>query len=79
MSYTLKPLSRAHWDTLKEEIEKEEDTEEPQDMPGSETNSIAEDTRGGKGKGIVLDASREVRLKLYTGQVFTFLSCVHPC
>jgi hypothetical protein len=50
-------------------------------VPKSETNSIADVPRPSHGKGagghghgvdkdgIVLDASREVRVKLYTGQV----------
>lgn len=40
------------------------------DIPSSETNSINDVTQTLKGdKGIILDAAREVRIKLYMGQV----------
>ncbi len=41
-------------------------------IPQSETTSICDVTQSVKEKGVVLDAAREVRLRLYMGQVRTF-------
>lgn len=38
-------------------------------MPVSETNSMYDVTRSSKDAGVILDACREVRIKLYMGQV----------
>jgi phosphatidylinositol-3,4,5-trisphosphate 3-phosphatase/dual-specificity protein phosphatase PTEN len=38
-------------------------------LPLSETNSMYDVTQSAKERGVVLDADREVRMKLYMGQV----------
>ena len=81
--YTLVPLSDRRWEGLKEEIHQSSggDVEETgQEKTPSETGSIdanldaAEEEKEKRSslavsKGIVLDAGREVRVKLYMGQV----------
>lgn len=45
-------------------------------IPQSETTSICDVTQGVKERGVVLDAAREVRLRLYMGQVRTFYTVI---
>ncbi|KII91188.1 hypothetical protein PLICRDRAFT_156068 [Plicaturopsis crispa FD-325 SS-3] len=74
MQYTLRPLSDEKWDSFKEEIEEDKPAREGADTDGggvpSETNSIRDVTLPVTSEGVVLDAGREVRVKLYMGQVF---------
>lgn len=42
------------------------------DIPASEVNSMYDLTQSIKENGVVLDAGREVRIKLYMGQVGFF-------
>ncbi|GLB39123.1 hypothetical protein LshimejAT787_0602850 [Lyophyllum shimeji] len=71
--YTLQPLSTQKWDAIRSEVRQEpgerHDLDEAE-VPGSENSSIEDLTQGAKERGIVLDAGREVRVKLYMGQVF---------
>lgn len=78
ITYALVPLSDATWDDMREAIKHEEpkskatigDADEGE-MPTSETNSMYDVTRSAtaaKHAGVILDASREVRIKLYMGQ-----------
>lgn len=66
---------------MKDEIEHEKPSEQAEadpEMPGSEVNSIHDITKAHgaatptskSSTGVVLDATREVRLRLYMGQVF---------
>ncbi|KAJ7484720.1 phosphatases II [Mycena latifolia] len=73
VTYTLRPLSESGWvhirDALKEGgVPATEDLEV--DVPASEVNSMYDVTQSAKERGVVLDAGREVRVKLYMGQVF---------
>ncbi|KAJ7593470.1 phosphatases II [Mycena floridula] len=72
--YTLRPLSDAGWSAMREAIEHEKPpvVNDDEAMPTSESNSIYDGTGSIKKpkSGVVLDASREVRMKLYMGQVF---------
>ncbi|KAG6853409.1 hypothetical protein C0991_004640 [Blastosporella zonata] len=69
--YTLSPLSNQNWDTLRHKLETE-DKPNPEDVngPASETSSLYDIAQSAKERGVVLDAGREVRIKLYMGQVF---------
>ncbi|KAJ4466927.1 hypothetical protein C8J55DRAFT_439273 [Lentinula edodes] len=73
-TYILHPLSEKNWKDFRQEIEgsEKEYTVKPEDIdiPASEANSIYDITQNVKEKGVVLDAGREVRVKLYMGQVF---------
>ncbi|KAF7430287.1 Telomerase protein component 1 [Pleurotus ostreatus] len=73
-AYTLRPLNSDAWSDLRSGL-KPSGGEGVQldgvNIPSSETNSIYDVTQTLKGdKGIILDAAREVRIKLYMGQVF---------
>lgn len=66
MKYELRPLSDANWTLVKSKIEG--DGQSP--VVESEEASIQDIARTvNNGDGIVLDANREVRVKLYIGQV----------
>ncbi|KAG6909919.1 hypothetical protein DXG01_014439 [Tephrocybe rancida] len=69
--YKLSPLTNQKWGNLRNKLEKE-DKLNPEDVegPASETSSLYDVTQNAKEQGVVLDAGREVRIKLYTGQVF---------
>ncbi|RDB30349.1 Phosphatidylinositol 3,4,5-trisphosphate 3-phosphatase and dual-specificity protein phosphatase PTEN [Hypsizygus marmoreus] len=78
-TYTLRPLTEQKWDAFRDELEHKGTGTDAADVaadldeakvPVSETNSINEATQSAKEKGVVLDAGREVRMKLYMGQVF---------
>ncbi|KAI0088840.1 phosphatases II [Irpex rosettiformis] len=72
VSFTLRPLSKANWESIRTDIEKDP---VKQDVEGTvveaEEASIHDVTdKGDSEEGIVLDANREVRVKLHIGQVF---------
>lgn len=72
-AYTLRPLNSDAWSDLRSGLKLSGGEGVQLDgvnIPSSETNSIYEVTQTLKGdKGIILDAAREVRIKLYMGQV----------
>ncbi|KAI0341469.1 phosphatases II [Trametopsis cervina] len=72
LAYTMRPLSQDTWNSLRTEIE-----EEGNRTPAQETTSDPEETslhditaKIDASEGVILDANREVRVKLYMGQVF---------
>ncbi|KAF5373961.1 hypothetical protein D9758_000712 [Tetrapyrgos nigripes] len=75
-TYRLQPLSTAKWKNIEEDlkqaaagdINKTEELEH--NIPPSENNSMYDIMQSAKENGVVLDAAREVRVKLYMGQVF---------
>ncbi|KAJ6590565.1 phosphatases II [Mycena vulgaris] len=74
LTYTLKPLSESGWvnirDALKESGGAPQTEDLEVDVPASEVNSMYDVTQSAKERGVVLDAGREVRVKIYMGQVF---------
>ncbi|KAG6857038.1 hypothetical protein H0H87_010392 [Tephrocybe sp. NHM501043] len=69
--YTLSPLTTQKWDSLRNTLETEDKPSlEDFDGPASETSSLYDATQSAKERGVILDAAREVRIKLYMGQVF---------
>ncbi|KAK0459561.1 uncharacterized protein EV420DRAFT_1269032 [Desarmillaria tabescens] len=74
VTFVLKPLSTAKWKNLQEEVNQDSRVDvsslDEIGIPQSETTSISDATQGVKERGIVLDATREVRLRLYMGQIF---------
>lgn len=66
-------MSETIWRDFRQELEggEKEYTVKPEDIdiPASEANSMYDITQNVKEKGVVLDAGREVRVKLYMGQV----------
>ncbi|KAK0240302.1 phosphatases II [Armillaria nabsnona] len=74
ITFVLKPLSTAKWKNLQEEVNQDSRGDVPSldeaGIPQSETTSICDVTQGVKERGVVLDAAREVRLRLYMGQIF---------
>ncbi|KAL0578887.1 Telomerase protein component 1 [Marasmius crinis-equi] len=75
ITYTLNPLSDKRWKNIQDQLEKAKKGEavvNPEDfnIPASEANSMYDLTESVKDRGVVLDASREVRIKLYMGQIF---------
>lgn len=78
-TYALRPLSNDNWVDLRDGLPEDNSTLHPHptnSAPISETNSVNELTPSVKDiDGVVLDAGREVRVKLYMGQVsYTFSS-----
>ncbi|KAF8189895.1 hypothetical protein K438DRAFT_1592985 [Mycena galopus ATCC 62051] len=72
LTYTLHPLSESGWVNIRESLQETDgapDTDEI-DVPASEANSMYDVTQSAKERGVVLDAGREVRVKVYMGQVF---------
>ncbi|KAF4581672.1 Telomerase protein component 1 [Pleurotus pulmonarius] len=73
-AYTLRPLNSDAWSDLRDGLKPpvgEGVQLDGVNIPSSETNSIYDVTQTLKeDKGIILDATREVRIKLYMGQVF---------
>ncbi|KAF7336087.1 Phosphatases II [Mycena sanguinolenta] len=71
LSYTLHPLTESGWVDIRESLA---ETEEPDtidvDVPASEVNSMYDVIQSAKERGVVLDADREVRVKVYMGQIF---------
>lgn len=68
----MRPLSETNWSELREELKHDPEEHIESDgvnLPASETNSMYDLTQSVKEKGVVLDAGREVRVKLYMGQV----------
>ncbi|KAJ7076063.1 phosphatases II [Mycena belliarum] len=75
LTYTLRPLTESGWVHLRDEIKEGGDAQQAVenvevDVPVSAANSIYDVTQSAKERGVVLDAGREVRVKLYMGQVF---------
>ncbi|THU78172.1 phosphatases II, partial [Dendrothele bispora CBS 962.96] len=79
-TYTLRPLTTKKWETVVEGLKAAADASGPDNavseegiqhqIPASENNSMYDITQSATEKGVVLDAGREVRVKLYMGQVF---------
>ncbi|KAJ6571746.1 phosphatases II [Mycena capillaripes] len=72
LTYTLHPLSESGWVNIRNALQETEgvpDVDEV-DVPASEANSMYDVTQSAKERGVVLDAGREVRVKVYMGQVF---------
>ncbi|KAF7323923.1 Phosphatases II [Mycena kentingensis (nom. inval.)] len=73
-TYNLLPLTESGWvnirNTLEETTEGPETEDLDADLPASEANSMHDVTQSLTGRGIVLDAGREVRVKIYMGQIF---------
>ncbi|KAJ6499724.1 phosphatases II [Mycena vitilis] len=72
LTYTLHPLSENSWVNIRDSLAESEggpNTDEV-DLPASETTSMNDVTPSAKEHGVVLDAGREVRVKVYMGQVF---------
>ncbi|KAJ7787158.1 phosphatases II [Mycena olivaceomarginata] len=71
-TYTLHPLSESGWVNIREALQETEDVPATDDIdiPASEANSMYEVTQSVKQGGVVLDAGREVRVKVYMGQMF---------
>ncbi|KAG6873887.1 hypothetical protein C0995_009666 [Termitomyces sp. Mi166 len=69
--FTLSSFNIQTWSAFRDKL-KTEDEPNPDDAegPASETESLYDETPSAKERGIVLDAGREVRIKLYMGQVF---------
>lgn len=66
MTYTLHPLSESGWVNIRNALQETggvPDTEEA-DVPASEANSMYDVTQSAKERGVVLDAGREVRVKV---------------
>ncbi|KAK7683205.1 hypothetical protein QCA50_013878 [Cerrena zonata] len=74
ITHLLSPLSNDNWKSIRKDIEADEDrltVPKPSDGTLSEEPSLYDVTRIiDPNEGIVLDANREVRAKLYIGQVF---------
>ncbi|KAJ7039826.1 phosphatases II [Mycena alexandri] len=72
LKYTLHPLSDSGWVNIRETLQETEGAPvtEDIDVPASEANSMYDVTPSAKAPGVVLDAGREVRVKVYMGQVF---------
>ena len=70
ITYVTKPLTDEEWGEIKEDIVKGDKEPENQEVK-SETTSVNEITSKtfSEVEGIVVDANRELRAKLYTGQV----------
>ncbi|KAJ6486884.1 phosphatases II [Mycena sanguinolenta] len=71
-TYTLHPLTESGWVDIREslaETEGEPNTTDV-DVPASEANSMYDVIQSAKERGVVLDADREVRVKVYMGQIF---------
>ncbi|CAA7268480.1 unnamed protein product [Cyclocybe aegerita] len=83
--YTLRPLSDKRWEGLKHDLQKNASNAEQMldaintnaeavGLSRSETNSMYDITTAGLkaslDQGVILDAGREIRVKLYMGQVF---------
>ncbi|KAF7300639.1 Phosphatases II [Mycena chlorophos] len=73
-TYSLSPLTDNGWVNIRAALEKTNDGSQTDDLevdvPASEANSIHDVTQSAQGRGIVLDATREVRVKIYMGQIF---------
>lgn len=77
MTHTLRPLSDRKWQTIEEEIRKDAKNEKGQGglLPEKDVQStassvmdLAQPIEDDSDEGIVLDAEREVRAKIYMGQ-----------
>ncbi|TRM68147.1 hypothetical protein BD626DRAFT_424809 [Schizophyllum amplum] len=76
-TYALRPLTDASWGQVLEGLKEGGDASDSAaatathaDVPGSEANSMLDVTAGARERGVVVDAGREVRVKLYMGQIF---------
>ncbi|KAJ7716574.1 phosphatases II [Mycena maculata] len=74
LTYTLHPLTESGWVHIRNELQETEGNADAGalevDVPASEVNSMDDVTQSAKARGVVLDAGREVRVKIYMGQVF---------
>lgn len=69
-SYTLRPLSDAKWARVREKVEQAAPKVPVESTVKSETTSIADATQTvNADNGVIVDAARELRVKLYMGQV----------
>ncbi|KAJ7057885.1 phosphatases II [Mycena amicta] len=73
-TYSLLPLSETGWVNIRTALQETTDGPETEDLevdvPASEVNSMHDLTQNIVGHGVVLDAGREVRVKIYMGQIF---------
>ena len=76
ITYVMEPLTDEKWGEIREVIEGEGKGCEPSGVKSETTsvNDVATKVFGGEVEGIVVDANRELRAKLYTGQVGPFMS-----
>jgi len=69
----MRPLTDEKWDEFRDNLRHagtgESLAPEEVNLPSSEANSMYGVTHSVKERGVVLDAGREVRVKLYIGQV----------
>ncbi|KAL1660126.1 hypothetical protein GGF50DRAFT_63836 [Schizophyllum commune] len=75
-TYALRPLTAASWGEVLQGLKDGGDGKDADataaraDIPRSEANSMLDVTADARERGIVVDAGREVRVKLYMGQIF---------
>ncbi|KAL1739279.1 hypothetical protein HDZ31DRAFT_69101 [Schizophyllum fasciatum] len=75
-TYALRPLTAASWGEVLQELKDgggagdADATAADANIPRSEANSMLDVTAGARERGIVVDAGREMRVKLYMGQIF---------
>ena len=66
----LRPLTNANWASIRGEVQQNSPEFPAENIVHSEANSIADITHTLKTEGgVVIDANRELRIKLYMGQV----------
>ncbi|KAJ7637102.1 hypothetical protein FB45DRAFT_989334 [Roridomyces roridus] len=74
LTYTLHPLTESGWVHIRDQLSMSESVPKVEelevDVPPSEANSMYDVTQSAKERGVVLDAGREVRVKVYMGQIF---------
>lgn len=77
-THTLRPLSDTNWTSIRDDLQVPDGEKvelETANIPASENNSMYDVTQSLKSeKGIVVDATREVRFKLYMGKVTQFVA-----
>jgi phosphatidylinositol-3,4,5-trisphosphate 3-phosphatase/dual-specificity protein phosphatase PTEN len=70
----LRPLTNANWASIRGEVQQSSPEFPAENIVHSEANSIADNTHTLKTEGgVVIDANRELRIKLYMGQVRHFV------
>ncbi|KAG6880011.1 hypothetical protein C0992_008218 [Termitomyces sp. T32_za158] len=68
--FTLSSLDIQTWNAFRDELKTEDEPDDNVEGSASEAVSLNDSTSSAKERGIVLNAGREVRIKLYMGQVF---------
>jgi phosphatidylinositol-3,4,5-trisphosphate 3-phosphatase/dual-specificity protein phosphatase PTEN len=75
--HTLRPLTDAKWAKIRHEVQRVAPELPAETIVPSEANSIADVTQTLNAEGgTIVDASREVRVKLYMGQVCQYICSV---